>query len=249
MAQQQRYCEVWAGVDDIPPYDACMTSLVGVQPDTRHACCGKIGVFGGANVHGICSFVYKSADSTCPTDQYAELPDSCCEGAMVGIEQPCTSAVCAGRLQPAATPLASQLTPTLALHGAVGPSKQQECLARQWRTRAYECMWSHQISTPHSERSITWTNSIRDHFRGNPALVQQFSDYLDHIDRTEDGALRIEHMQGSPVGDLTFGDPEVVLCLLPMLRNQFTHVPLSTKFKQFMSKIVILSRFACCPSR
>ena len=69
MAQQQRYCEVWAGVDDIPPYDACMTSLVGVQPDTRHACCGKIGVFGGANVHGICSFVYKSADSTCPTDQ------------------------------------------------------------------------------------------------------------------------------------------------------------------------------------
>lgn len=234
--QQQHYCEIWGAVDDIPPYTGCMSSLVGVRPSPdRHVCCGRIGVFGETkNLHGICSFVYRSETGGCPSDEWAELSDSCCEGGMVGIEQSCPDATCAARLQPAPTSTVSHLNAALALHGATGPSKQQECLARQWRTRSFECLWTHQLGSPVSDRAIRWVNSLRDRFRSNALFAQQFADFLDHIDRTENGQLRVEHFQSSPVGDLTFGDEEVLLCVLPFLRNHFTHVPLSMKFKQFM---------------
>lgn len=236
LEQQERYCDIWGGVDNIPPYTGCMSSLVGVRPSPdRHACCGRIGVFGETtNVHGSCSFVYKSETSNCPSNEWAELPDSCCAGGMVGIEQPCGDATCAGHLQPAPTSTLTHLNAALALHGAAGPSKQQECLARQWRTRSFECLWTHQLGSPTSDRSSRWVNSLRDAFRSNTVAVEQFANYLDHIDRTENGALRVEHFQSSPVGDLTFGDEEVLMCILPFLRNHFTHVPLSMKFKQFM---------------
>jgi hypothetical protein len=236
LQQQEHYCGIWGAVDDIPPYTGCMTSLVGVLPSPdRHVCCGKIGVFGETkNVHGICSFVYMSETGSCPSDGWAKLSDSCCAGGMVGIEQPCADATCAAHLQPAPTSTLQHLNPALALHGATGPSKQQECLARQWRTRSFECLWTHQLGTPNSDRAIRWVNSLRDTFRSNAAAVQQFADYLDHIDRTENGALRVEHFRSSPLGDLTFGDEDILLCTLPFLRNHFTHVPLSMKFKQFI---------------
>ena len=111
--------------------------------------------------------------------------------------------------------------------------RHDECLARQWRTRMFECFAAHQVGSPQSERALVWLLELKTYFESNPSNQARWTSYLDNLQKQLDiKKLTLEHLQHGPTN--LGKDAVVAQCVLPFLNNAFSYVPLSLKLSNFL---------------
>ena len=110
---------------------------------------------------------------------------------------------------------------------------RDECWARQWRTRMFECLAAHQVGSPQSERALTWLREVKAHFESSPSNEATWTAYLDNLqNKLGEKEITLDLLQKGPAN---LGKDEVVAqCVLPFLNNAFPYVPLSLKLSNFL---------------
>ena len=111
--------------------------------------------------------------------------------------------------------------------------RQDECSARQWRTRMFECLASHGVGSPQSERAQLWLVLVKSYFESDPSNEAKWKSYLDNLqNRFGTKEITLQHLQKGPTN---LGNDEVVAqCVLPFLNNAFYYVPMSLKLSNFL---------------
>jgi len=109
--------------------------------------------------------------------------------------------------------------------------RRDECWARQWRTRMFECLATHNVGKP-SMRTETWLQGLLGYFASDSSNQDKWQAYLDNLQKLGIKHLQLDHLQHGPTN--LANDEVVVQCILPFLNNGFPYVPLSLKLWSFL---------------
>ena len=109
--------------------------------------------------------------------------------------------------------------------------RRDECWARQWRTRMFQCLATHNVGKP-SMRTETWLQGLLGYFASDSSNQDKWQAYLDNLQELGIKHLQLDHLQHGPTN--LANDEVVVQCILPFLNNGFPYVPLSLKLWSFL---------------
>ncbi|CAE7527124.1 unnamed protein product [Symbiodinium sp. KB8] len=225
------YCDIWHGVDDIPETEECKKSLgfVAVQPEV-HKCCGYPVK---SNDNGTCVWKWPQADQA---EECIELPGHCCQESVVSQPGSCSAEVtCQAQVMKNLRTTEAQTGVFLDTVNA-GVKKwwngrRDECWARQWRTRMFECLSTHDVGRP-STRTEEWLQGLLRYFASDSSNQDRWQAYLDNLEKLGIKHLQLDHLQNGPTN---LGSDEVVVqCMLPFINNGFPYVPFSLKLWSFL---------------
>ncbi|CAJ1424576.1 unnamed protein product [Effrenium voratum] len=217
------YCDVWKGVDDIPEAEECKRSLgfVAVQPEV-HRCCGSM-----KSEEGSCTWKWSGANDC------VEVPGHCCQETVVSQPGACLAEpTCKAQIMSHSNAKAFLNKADAGLKKLWG-GRRDECWARQWRTRMFDCFAAHQVGTPMSLRTQTYMKELKEYFESDPSHAKRWTAYLDNLQENfHVEHITLEHLKDGPTNlgkDIT-----VAQCMLPFLNNAFSYVPLSLKLSNFL---------------
>ena len=109
--------------------------------------------------------------------------------------------------------------------------RRDECWARQWRTRMFECLSTHDVGRP-STRTEEWLQGLLRYFASDSSNQDRWQAYLDNLEKLGIKHLQLDHLQNGPTN---LGSDEVVVqCMLPFINNGFPYVPFSLKLWSFL---------------
>merc|ERR1711988_1781869 len=216
------YCKVFAGVDDIPPLSTCTLHTPFIKASPAHMCFGTPP--SSDDQPGTCTWQAPGFSR----EGDIKLHASCCKvGGLVTDENPCSSQECTAVLKPRPYFITSWLRKAKVGAQHLLSGKDEECTARQWRTRMFDCVAVHRLGTPFSQRTRQAIKLIIT----TMADDQHLSDWTKYLDNLE-GSLTLDSLVKGPSNMAE--DKEVMSCILPFLTNAFPYIPMSIKLPKFV---------------
>eukprot|EP00439_Symbiodinium_sp_Y106_P056830 s2179_g8.t1 len=160
-------------------------------PGEVHKCCGSPAK---SDDNGTCVWKWPEAvESEC-----IELPGHCCQESVVSQPGSCSAeATCQAQVMKDPGTTEVFLDKVNAGVKKWWNGRRDECWARQWRTRMFECLATHNVGKP-SMRTETWLQGLLGYFASDSSNQDKWQAYLDNLQKLGIKHLQLDHLQHGP---------------------------------------------------